>query len=126
RMDAAARTANAKVLLHPTTSRTVVTAGNYVSDAVIEFYGCLGIEVAREAVRARRWSEAATEVRDRVLEAGAGGVGAARDKGAETLDRARSARSRLSAGLSERVQRRRADDSESDGSVTEALEPDQA
>lgn len=126
RMDAAAGTANAKVLLHPTASRTVVTAGNYVSDAVIEFYGRLGIEAAREAVQARRWSEAATEVRDRVLEAGAGGVGAARDKGAETLDRARSARSRLSAGLSERVQRRRADDAESDGSVTEALEPGQA
>lgn len=107
RMDAAAGTANAKVLLHPAASRTVVHAGNHVSGAVIEFHGRLGIEASREAVEMRRWTEAATEARDKVLETGADGVVAVRVLGSEALDRARSARSKFSTGLTERGLRRR-------------------
>ncbi|WP_413452959.1 hypothetical protein AA0Y32_08050 [Georgenia phoenicis] len=107
RMDAAAGTANAKVLLHPAAPRTVVNAGNYVSGAVIEFHGRLGIEASREAVEMRRWTEAATEARDKALETGAEGVVAARVLGSEALDRARSARNKFSTGLAERGLRRR-------------------
>lgn len=112
RMDAAAGTANAKVLLHPTASRTVVKAGNYVSGAVIEFHGRLGIEASREAIEMRRWTEAATEVRDRVLETGADGVVSARVLGSEALDRARSARGKFSTGIAERALRRRGADTD--------------
>jgi hypothetical protein len=42
RMDAAAGTANMKVLLHPTTSRAVVDSSNHVAIAVVDFHGRLG------------------------------------------------------------------------------------
>ncbi|EBM0725625.1 hypothetical protein XE97_25010, partial [Salmonella enterica subsp. enterica serovar Senftenberg] len=43
RMDVAAGTANAKVLLHPTASKAVVSATNQVGGAVADFQGRLGI-----------------------------------------------------------------------------------
>lgn len=122
RMDAAAGTANAKVLLHPTASRTVVKAGNYVSGAVIEFHGRLGIEASREAIEMRRWTEAATEVRDRVLETGADGVVSARVLGSEALDRARSARSKFSTGIADRALRRRGADRDAADATDSAQE----
>ncbi|WFE64782.1 hypothetical protein [Micromonospora sp. WMMD714] len=101
RMDAAAGTANAKVLLNPTTSRAVVHSTNRVGTAVVEFHGRLGIDRDHSSWSARRWRDAAGEVRDRVLdtgtgvrdkvlEAGAGGIGAASRLGAGALGRARS------------------------------------
>ncbi len=96
RMDAAAGTANAKVLLHPTTSRDVVQSRNHIAIAVVDFHGRLGIERGRQSLEARRWSEAATEVKDRALETGADGVDAARRLGDETLGRGKSATGKLS------------------------------
>jgi hypothetical protein len=110
RMDAAAGAANAKVLLHPTTSRALVHSSNHVATAVVDFHGRLGIERGRQSLEARRWVDAAAEVRDKVVETGAGGVDAARHLGKETLDRARSVTGRLSSGIAERTLRRRADD----------------
>lgn len=109
-MDAAAGMANTKVLLHPTASRNVVDSSNHVADAVIDFHGRLGIERGRQSLEARRWADAATEVRDKALEAGADGVGAARRLGNETLDRAKSATGGLSSRITERALRRRRDD----------------
>ncbi|MFE1954188.1 hypothetical protein ACFW9D_27415 [Streptomyces sp. NPDC059524] len=114
RMHAAAGTANAKVLLHPTTSRDVVQARNEVEGAVVDFHGRLGIERDRESLEARRWKEAAAEVRDRALEKGAENVDAARRLGTETLGRARSATGRLSTGITERALRRRGGGTERD------------
>ena len=71
RMDAAAGTANTKVLLHPTTSRAVVHSSNHVAIAVVDFHGRLGIESGRQSLEARRWADAAAEVRDKALETGA-------------------------------------------------------
>ncbi|NIK54319.1 hypothetical protein [Kribbella shirazensis] len=110
RLDAAAGTANTKVLLHPTTSRDVVDSSNHVANAVVEFHGRLGIERGRQSLEARRWADAATEVRDKALEAGADGVGAARRLGNETLDRAKSATGGLSSRIAERALRRRKDE----------------
>lgn len=90
RMDVAAGRANAKVLLHPGASRTVVFASNHVAAGVVEFQGRLGIERARQSLEARRWVEAASEMRDKVLETGAEGIDAAGRLGNETLDRAKS------------------------------------
>ncbi|MFI7004901.1 hypothetical protein [Streptomyces sp. NPDC050145] len=112
RLHAAAGTANAKVLLHPTTSRDVVQARNEVEVAVVDFHGRLGIERDAESLAARRWKEAAVEVRDRALEKGAENVDAARRLGTETLGRARSATGRLSTGITERALRRRGGDTE--------------
>lgn len=55
RMNAAAGTANTRVLLHPTTSRAVVHSTNRVAIAVVEFQGRLGIELGRQSLEARRW-----------------------------------------------------------------------
>ncbi len=112
RMDAAAGTANTKVLLHPTASRAVVDSSNHVATAVVDFRGRLGIERGRQSLEARRWVDAAAEVRDKALETGAEGVDAARRVGNETLDRARSVTGKLSTGIAERALRRRGDDEE--------------
>ncbi len=74
RMNAAAGTANAKVLLHPTASRDVVHASNHVSSAVVDFHGRLGIVRDRKSLEARRWVDAAAKVRAKVLETGAEGL----------------------------------------------------
>lgn len=107
RMDAAAGTANAKVLLHPRDSRTVVRASNDVAVAVVDLHGRLGIERDRDALEARRWVDAAADVRDRVLETGAEGVGAAKNLGSDTFDRARTATGKFSGRIAERSGRRR-------------------
>jgi hypothetical protein len=112
RMDAAAGTANAKVLMHPTKAPAVVRSSNHVSAAIVDFHGRLGIEHARQSSEARRWADAAKELRDKALETGADRVDAARRLGNETLDRAKSATGKLSNRIAERALRRRGDDEE--------------
>ncbi|KIF72029.1 hypothetical protein HY68_08885 [Streptomyces sp. AcH 505] len=114
RMNAAAGTANAKVLLHPTTSPAVVQSSNHVATEVHDFHERLGIESGRESSEARRWVEAATETRDRALETGAKGVGAAIGLANETLDRASLVKDRLSSGIAERARRRRGEKEQPD------------
>lgn len=114
RLDAAATRANTKVLLHPTKSRDVVQSSNHVALAVGDFHGRLGIERRRQSLEARRWADAATEVRSKVLETGADGVDAVRRLGNETFDRAKSATNQFSRRIAERPLRRRGDDQEGD------------
>lgn len=112
RMDAAAGTANAKVLLHPTTSPAVVQSREQVASVVADFHGRLGIESGPQSLEAKRWADAASEVRDKVLETGAERVDVSRRLGNEALDRARSAQGRLSSGIAERALRRRGGEGE--------------
>ncbi|MGB2567121.1 hypothetical protein ACPFP2_01520 [Micromonospora citrea] len=110
RMDAAAGRANTKVLLNPMDSPAVVQSSNHVSIAVVDFHGRLGIEGARQSSEARRWADAAKEVRDKALETGADSVGVAMRLGNETLGRAKWATGKLSSRIAERTLRRRGDD----------------
>jgi hypothetical protein len=112
RMEAAAGTANTKVLLHPTTSPALVQSSNQVAISVVDFHGVLGIERGRESVEARRWLNAAAEMRDKVFETGAEGVAAGRQLGNQTLNRAKSLTGRISGGIVERVHRQRGNDEE--------------
>ncbi|MBB2942682.1 hypothetical protein FB565_002395 [Actinoplanes lutulentus] len=127
RMDAAAGTANAKVLLNPTSSRAVVHSTNHVATTVVEFNGRLGIERDRQSWNARRWLEAAVEVRDKVLdtgaevrdkvidtgttvgdkvlETGAEGVGAASRFGVKAFGRAKSMMGKVSGEIAGQAQR---------------------
>ncbi|WP_061300380.1 hypothetical protein [Herbidospora cretacea] len=114
RMNAAAARANAKVLFNPAKSPAVVQSSNHVVAGVHDFRGRLGIESGRESPEARRWVEAAVEVRDKALETGAKGVGAARVLGGETLDRAGSVADKLSTGIAERARRWRGADQKRD------------
>ncbi len=112
RMDAAAGMANTKVLMNPAQAPAVVQSSNHVAIAVGDFHGRLGIERGRQSMEARRWADAATEVRDKALGTGADGVAAARRLGNETLDRARSVTGKLSSRIAERALRQRGDDEE--------------
>lgn len=112
RIDAAAGRANAKVLLHPSTSRDVVHSSNHVSIVVDDFHSRLGIERGRQSLEARRWVDAAAEARDKVIGTGAESVDTARRLGNETLDRARSMTGKLSNEIAERTLRRRGDSEE--------------
>lgn len=114
RMDAAASKANMKVLLNPMTSPVVVRSSESVASKVGEFHGRLGIESGRQSLEARRWVDAAGEVRDKVLETGAGGVDVARRGGSEAFNRARSMTGKVSSGIAERALRRREDDGPSE------------
>lgn len=107
RMDAAAATANTKVLLHPRPARTVVDSRNDVATAVGGLHSRLGIEHDRQAVEARRWSSAAVEVRDKAVHTGAEGIAAARNLGAGTLGRAQEVTGRLADGIAEQTLRLR-------------------
>lgn len=107
RINAAAAIANGKVLLNPFSGRKVVRSSNHVSAGIVEFEGRLGIESDHEALQAKRWGEAAADVRDSALETGAAGVGAAVRLGNEGVDRARVAAGTLLGGMSERMLRRR-------------------
>jgi hypothetical protein len=60
-------------------------------------------------VPARRWVDAATEVKAQVLEAGGEGVDVARQVGSETLELAKSVAGRISRRITSRPLRRRGD-----------------
>ncbi|MEZ5092753.1 hypothetical protein [Nocardioides sp.] len=120
RMDAAAATANKQVLTHPSKSREVVASSNHVAGSVGEFRERLGIAADGQSWEARRWSEAAGEVRDKVLETGVEGVTAVRRAGAGGFERARSATGRVSERLGDRTFRRRSQESTADEADDEA------
>lgn len=119
-MDAAAATANKQVLTHPSKSREVVASSNHVAGSVGEFRERLGIAANGQSWEARRWSEAAGEVRDKVLETGVEGVTAVRRAGAGGFERARSATGRVSERLGDRTFRRRSQESTADEADDEA------
>ncbi|MDJ1113400.1 hypothetical protein [Microbacterium dauci] len=105
RMDSAAARANAKVLLNPIASREVVKASNDVGSRVSELHLTLGFVDERALLEARRWSQAATEVRDDVLEAGKDGLETAGRVGANALETARISTGRLAGKIANRLQR---------------------
>ncbi|MDX6264583.1 MAG: hypothetical protein QOH84_6271 [Kribbellaceae bacterium] len=101
RLDAAAALANTKVLMHPAKSRDVVQASNHVGTAVRELHGRLGINAGRQTVEARRWADAAAQVRAKALETGGDGVEAARRLGKGTVRTVKSAAGEVSRRVGE-------------------------
>lgn len=90
-MDETVRNANSKVLFHPFDSPAAVKSSNQVTFSVIDFRGRLGIESGRDATGAKRWSQAAAEVRDKVIASASEGVSAAGRFSTDTFDRATEA-----------------------------------
>lgn len=103
RMDEAAVTADAKILLHPRSAQTIKTSHQVVGSQVRDFADSLGIEQGHEAVEVRRWLEAATEARDRALVTGATGFESAKDLGERAFGRARTATTRFAGTFAERA-----------------------
>jgi len=72
RMGVAVGTANAKVLLHPDSSRAVVDSSNQVATGVLDFRRLFGIESGHQPWKPRRWKDAAVEALDKARPAAAG------------------------------------------------------
>lgn len=115
RMDEAAATADAKMLLHPKSAQTIKVSNELVGSQVRDFADTLGIENGHESVEVRRWLEAAIDARDRALESGAIGVENAKDLGERAVDRARMATTRLAGVLAKRAKGRQPEVPASDG-----------
>lgn len=104
RIVAAADTADEKVL-HLHTAPRAVRAGVGVRGAILDFHALVGLEADGTTVEVRRWSAAAGEVRERALETGSEGIGAARRGGEVAMGRIREsagAARRSAQGLSGR------------------------
>jgi hypothetical protein len=114
RMDEAAGTADAKMLLHPRSAQTIKASSSVVESSLRDFTDSLGIEHDHEAVVVRRWLDAATDARDRALESGAAGIEGVKDLGERTRDRARTVTTRLTGTIAERAMRRRRETSAGD------------
>lgn len=106
RVDTAAGVANSKVLLHPAASPAVVRSRNELVTAVVGLHTHLGIERDSQALDARRWVEAATEAKDKVLETGEEGVDTVRRVGSGAFGRTRNLSARLKGEVLERARRR--------------------
>lgn len=83
--------ANSKVLLNPFDSPAAVRSSERVATELRNFRSRLGIESGHQASEAKRWGQAASEVRDKVAMTTAEGVDAALRLGARTLDQAAEA-----------------------------------
>jgi hypothetical protein len=106
RMNAAAHTANLKVLLHPTKAPRIVESSKRVAVGVHGLHEVLGIESGSEALEARRWSDAAGDSWDKVRETGGEGIDSVKRLGSEAGARARSAKGKLADKIAERKSRR--------------------
>ncbi|MBM7387649.1 hypothetical protein JOE37_000643 [Clavibacter michiganensis] len=107
RMDIAAGTANAKVLLNPFDSRAVVGSSNRVATGVVQFNGLLGVADERASLEARRWLAAVGDTFDSARDQGAEGVDAARRLGVAAFGRGRAAADGLQLKLAAGALRRR-------------------
>ena len=110
RMEVAAGTANAKVLIHPRSAQTVVHARNQVVSNVVDFQELLGLKGEQSAIEKRRWLDAAVDARDKVVETSAESIGTAVRAGGEGLNSAKSATGRFASGVTQRLPRRRTRD----------------
>lgn len=100
RMDSVAAYANSKVLLHPVASKTLVSSSNHVAGDLVKFQTVLGIDHSRDDQDARKWKDAATELRDKMVDTGATGVDVVTRVGGESFEQAKAATGKLVNNLS--------------------------
>lgn len=90
-MDETIQKANSKVLFNPFDSPAAVRSSNSVALGVLDFRGRLGIGSGHDSKEAKRWGQAATEARDKVLASATQNLATAKRFGAETVDRSTEA-----------------------------------
>lgn len=110
RLDAAAASANSKVLLHPSKSPALVEASNDVSGSILEFHDRIGIECSHDFQEARRWKSAVGEFRDRAFVAGTERVDAAKQAGKQAFKWTWSTTGAFSRRVTDRARRIRWND----------------
>jgi len=97
--------ANFKVLLNPFSSRGIVNATNSVAIDVGTLHGVLGIEKELQAIKAKRWVEAAEGARDTVIGHGAQGITSAIRLKDSVLEKARRAVNNVAEDVAKRTAR---------------------
>ena len=107
RILAASDTANSKVLFNPIQAPAIVRASNHVTAEISQFREGLGIETEEKSAEARLWREAASDVRDKALEASADGIDVVKRFGESTADRAGNLKDKLSEKRAAFVAKRR-------------------
>lgn len=104
RVESAAELADEKVLFRPSSSRKIERFGSGSVGTVNTFHEILGIEdQALQDLSVRMWRTAAGETRDRMVSAGATGVGTAKEFGSKALSQAHAASKRVSKGFTGRI-----------------------
>lgn len=107
RIDAAARTADSKLLFNPLDAPRVLRARNTVHNDVISFQQLLGIVGEQSELEGRRWRDAALEVCDKVVASGAEGIDTARQTGSDSFESARLATGKAAEGIGNWLLRKR-------------------
>lgn len=105
RMEQAAETANANVLLHPRRAPEVVAGANESGVVISTFHALIGIDDGHTGLDSRRWTSAAVDARDQVLRTGGEGVDAAKRLGGTAVDRTRSGAGQVARGMAARAER---------------------
>ncbi|WZH53391.1 MAG: hypothetical protein PIR53_05180 [Nocardioides alkalitolerans] len=114
RIQAAAERANTRVLFNPMQSPAVVQSSTRITASIIEFHQPLGIETSSTTSEAKRWADAAKELRHKAVAGGAERVESAKRLGGETVGKVKSAKGKVSARLAERRLRRDDEKTQSD------------
>ncbi len=124
RMDAAADSANNKVLFHPIKAGTIVRYGNEVAGDVLVFHERLGIDSERDAIAAKPWRTAVGEARDGAVETGQRGMSAATRFSVKTFESVKSGAEKIASDVAERLPLRRHDKLDSQEDSPESEVPD--
>ncbi|CAB4323042.1 MAG: hypothetical protein F2520_03900 [Actinobacteria bacterium] len=95
-MSEAVRVANAKVLLNPIQSPSVISSSNVIAEQVISFLDLLEIESSSASAEARQWKEAASEHWDKARVVGSQGITQAKKLGGDAREGAAALKGKLS------------------------------
>jgi len=95
-MSEAVRVANAKVLLNPIQSPSVISSSNVIAEQVISFLDLLEIESSRASAEARQWKEAASEHWEKARVVGSQGITQAKKLSGDAREGAAALKGKLS------------------------------
>jgi len=115
RVVAAAALASAKVLIHPQSAKQVHAASDALAEDIRGFSEALRLEVELGDISSRKWIEAATDARDKVVETSSTGLNAAKGFSVDTYERGRAVGSSSADAVAERAKVLRSRLRKSDG-----------
>jgi len=115
RVLAAAALANAKVLLHPQSAKQVVSASSAIAADLAGFASALSLDLTGGDINGRRWIEAATDAKEKVVETSGTGLNTAKGFSIDAFERGKSVGGSAASGLAARAKTLRRRDPRTDG-----------
>lgn len=103
RIDAIAALTDGEILRNPFSSRTVTESVERTGADIARFHEVLGVPVERQALEAKRWTQAAVDIRDDAIAKGAEGVRATARASGKAVDDARHKLGRFAGDVSQRL-----------------------